>query len=97
MEALGLIETKGFAGVLEAGNALLAVPGVELIAYEKIGGGYVALLARGPEEALRQAIDDGARQAERVGELISVHVIINPAPRLVELLLSRPRGDKTGL
>jgi ethanolamine utilization protein EutM len=78
MEALGMIETKGLVGLIEASDAMVKAAKVELVSYEKIGGGYVTSLVRGDVAACKAATDAGAAAAERVGELIAVHVIPRP-------------------
>ncbi len=77
-DALGLIETKGFVGMVEASDAMVKAAKVELVGYEKIGGGYVTMVIRGDVAAVKAAIEAGARGAERVGELVSTHVIPRP-------------------
>jgi microcompartment protein CcmL/EutN len=77
-DALGLIETKGFVGMVEAADAMLKAAKVELVGYEKIGGGYVTAIVRGDVAAVKAAVEAGARGAERVGQLVSVHVIPRP-------------------
>jgi ethanolamine utilization protein EutM len=77
-EALGMIETKGFVGMVEASDAMVKAAKVELIGYEKIGGGYVTAIVRGDVAAVKAATDAGSRAAERVGQLVSVHVIPRP-------------------
>ena len=77
-DALGMIETKGFVGMVEAADAMLKAAKVELVGYEKIGGGFVTCIVRGDVAAVKAATEAGARQAERVGELVSVHVIPRP-------------------
>jgi microcompartment protein CcmL/EutN len=77
-DALGLIETKGFVGMVEAADAMVKAAKVELVGYEKIGGGYVTAIVRGDVAAVKAAVEAGARGAERVGELVSVHVIPRP-------------------
>ena len=77
-DALGMIETKGFIGMVEASDAMVKAARVELVGYEKIGGGYVTAVVRGDVAAVKAATEAGARQAQRVGELVSVHVIPRP-------------------
>src|SRR3982074_515429 len=77
-DARGLIETKGFVGMVEAADAMVKAAKVELVGYEKIGGGYVTAIVRGDVAAVKAATEAGARSAERVGELVSVHVIPRP-------------------
>jgi len=78
MKALGMIETKGFAAMVEASDAMVKAAKVELIGYEKIGGGYVTAIVRGDVAAVRAAVDAGTRAAEKVGEIVSTHVIPRP-------------------
>src|SRR5579862_6037906 len=77
-DALGMIETRGFAALVEACDAMVKAAKVELIGYEKIGGGYVTAVVRGDVAAVKAATEAGARAAEKVGELVSVHVIPRP-------------------
>lgn len=77
-EALGLIETKGFVAMVEAADAMVKAAKVELVGYEKTGGGFVTAIVRGDVAAVKAATEAGARGAERVGELVSVHVIPRP-------------------
>lgn len=79
MDALGLIETKGLVGLIEAADAMVKAARVTLISYEQIGGGYVTAMVRGDVAACKAAVDAGASAVQRVGgELISVHVIPRP-------------------
>jgi len=75
MEALGMIETKGLVGLIEASDAMVKAARVKLVAWQQIGGGYVTALVRGDVAACKAATDAGAAAAERVGELVAVHVI----------------------
>lgn len=77
-EALGMIETKGFVGMVEASDAMVKAAKVELIGYEKIGGGYVTAIVRGDVAAVKAATEAGSRAAEKAGELVSVHIIPRP-------------------
>jgi ethanolamine utilization protein EutM len=77
-EALGMIETRGFAAMVEASDAMVKAAKVELIGYEKIGGGYVTAIVRGDVAAVRAAVDAGVHAAEKVGEIVSTHVIPRP-------------------
>jgi len=78
MEALGMIETKGLVGLIEASDAMVKAARVKLVAWQQIGGGYVTALVRGDVAACKAATDAGAAAAERVGELVAVHVIPRP-------------------
>ena len=80
--ALGMIETLGVIGTTEAADAMVKAANVAIERYEKIGAGYTTTLVRGDVGAVRAAIEAGARVAERVGELVSVHVIPNLDPQV---------------
>ena len=75
LEALGMVETKGFVGAVEAADAMVKAANVQLLGKEYIGAGYVTIFVRGDVGAVKAATDAGAAAARRVGELISVHVI----------------------
>ncbi|HRL48000.1 MAG TPA: BMC domain-containing protein [Propioniciclava sp.] len=77
-QALGLIETKGFVGAVEAADAMTKSANVSLVGTEKIGAGFVTVLVRGDVGAVKAAVDAGAAAASRVGELVSQHVIPRP-------------------
>ena len=77
-EALGMIETRGYVGAVEAADAMVKAAQVELIGKQQIGGGLVTVLVRGDVGAVKAATDAGAAAAEKVGELASVHVIPRP-------------------
>lgn len=77
-DALGMIETRGFVGMVEAADAMLKAAKVDLVGYEKVGNGLVTVIVRGDVAACKAATEAGARAVERVGELISVHVIPRP-------------------
>jgi len=86
-QALGLIETKGFVGMVEASDAMVKAARVTLVGYEKgYGGGYVTAIVRGDVAAVKAATEAGARAAERVGELVSVHVIPRPHANIDDVL-----------
>jgi ethanolamine utilization protein EutM len=78
MEALGMIETKGFIGAIEAADAMVKAANVVLIGKEYVGAGLVTITVRGDVGAVKAAIDAGAAAARRVGELVGVHVIPRP-------------------
>ncbi|WP_255668463.1 ethanolamine utilization microcompartment protein EutM [Brevibacillus daliensis] len=85
-EALGLIETKGLVGSIEAADAMVKAANVSLIGKEMVGGGLVTVMVRGDVGAVKAATDAGAAAAQRVGELVSVHVIPRPHSE-VEVIL----------
>ncbi len=78
IEALGMIESRGFVAMVEASDAMVKAAKVELIGYEQIGGGYVTAIVRGDVASVRAAVDAGIRAAEKVGEIVSSHVIPRP-------------------
>ena len=92
-EALGMIETKGFAAVVEAADAMVKAARVELVSYEKIGGGYVTAIVRGDVAAVKAAVEAGVRGAEKVGEVVSVHVIPRPHTN-IDLVLPLGRTEQ---
>ncbi len=77
-EALGMIETKGLVGAIEAADAMVKAANVVLIGYEKIGSGLVTVMVRGDVGAVKAAVDAGAAAAAIVGEVVSTHVIARP-------------------
>ncbi|MCU0303643.1 MAG: BMC domain-containing protein [Thermoanaerobaculales bacterium] len=77
-EALGMIETRGFAAMVEASDAMVKAAKVELVSYEKTGGGYVTAVVRGDVAAVKAAVEAGVRAAQNVGEVVSTHVIARP-------------------
>src|SRR5512146_1483402 len=77
-DALGMIETRGFAAMVEAADAMVKAAKVELVGCERIGGGYVTAIVRGDVAACRAAVEAGTRAAEKVGEIVSTHVIPRP-------------------
>lgn len=92
-EALGMIETRGFAAMVEASDAMVKAAKVELVGYERIGGGYVTAVVRGDVAAVKAAIEAGTRGAERVGEVVSTHVIARPHTN-IDLVLPLGRKDQ---
>jgi ethanolamine utilization protein EutM len=94
-DALGMIETRGFAAMVEAADAMVKAARVELVSYEKIGGGYVTAVVRGDVAAVKAAIEAGVRSAEKVGEVVTSHVIARPHAN-VDSALPLGRGDRAG-
>ena len=88
LDALGMVETKGLIGAIEAADAMVKAAKVDLLGKETIGGGYVTVMVRGDVGAVKAATDAGAAAAQRVGELVSVHVIPSPHSE-VELILPK--------
>jgi len=91
-EALGMIECRSFAAMVEASDAMVKAARVELVAYEKTGGGFVTAIVRGDVAAVKAAIEAGTRGAEKVGEVVSVHVIPRPHTN-VDTVLPLGRQD----
>jgi ethanolamine utilization protein EutM len=89
LDALGLIETRGLIGAVEAADAMVKAANVILVGKEYIGAGYVTVMVRGDVGAVKAATDAGAAAARRVGELISVHVIPRPHAEVEKIL---PKG-----
>jgi ethanolamine utilization protein EutM len=98
MIALGLVETKGLVAAIEAADVMVKAANVELVGaeYKGIGSGYVTVMVRGDVGAVKAATDAGAAAAQRVGTLISVHVISRPAGD-TEMLVAKPASDDTTL
>ena len=93
-EALGLIETKSYPAMVEAADAMVKAAKVELVAYEKTGGGQVTAVVRGDVAAVKAAVEAGVRGAEKVGAVVAVHVIPRPHANVDRALpLGRQPGD----
>lgn len=87
--ALGMVETKGLVGAIEAADAMVKAANVSLIGRERVGGGYVTVMVRGDVGAVKAATDAGAAAAKRIGELVSVHVIPRPHEEVESILPSK--------
>ena len=85
-DALGLVETRGLVGSIEAADTMVKAANVQLIGYEQVGGGYVTVMVRGDVGAVKAATDAGAEAAARVGEVVSVHVIPRPHTEVETIL-----------
>jgi ethanolamine utilization protein EutM len=96
MDALGMVETKGLVGAIEAADAMVKSANVVLIGKEYIGAGYVTVLVRGDVGAVKAATDAGAAAARRVGELVSVHVIPRPHQEAEKILPQTPAPPAAG-
>ncbi len=90
--ALGMVETKGLVGAVEAADAMVKSANVILIGSEYVGGGYVTVMVRGDVGAVKAATDSGAAAAKRVGELVSVHVIPRPHEDVEMILPQQEKG-----
>ena len=94
MQALGMVETKGLTGAIEAADAMVKTANVTLTSKEYVGAGYVMITVRGDVGAVKAATDAGAAAARRVGELVSVQVIPNPHPEVERVLPGARKNDK---
>jgi len=83
-QALGMIETKGYVGSVEAADAMAKAANVEIVKQVQIGAGYLTIFLKGDVGSVKSAVDAGAEAAGRVGELFSAHVIARPAPDLLK-------------
>ena len=93
-DALGLLETRSFAAMVEGADAMVKAAKVELVSYEKTGGGYTTAVIRGDVAAVKAATDAGRTAASRVGELVAVHVIARPHQNVDEVLPIGRKGAK---
>ncbi|MCT4605798.1 MAG: propanediol utilization microcompartment protein PduA [Marinisporobacter sp.] len=93
-QALGMVETKGLVGSIEAADAMTKAANVVLIGYEKIGSGLVTVMVRGDVGAVKAAVDAGAAAANKVGELVSVHVIPRPHTDVEKILPQIEYGEE---
>jgi ethanolamine utilization protein EutM len=94
--ALGMVETRGLVGAVEAADAMVKAANVVLIGSEYVGGGYVTVMVRGDVGAVKAATDAGAAAAKRIGELVSVHVIPRPHENVEMILPQSSRGGFGG-
>ncbi len=92
MQALGMIETKGLVAAIEAADAMVKAANVMLIGKEHVGGGLVTVMVRGDVGAVKAATDAGAAAAERVGDLVSIHVIPRPHDEVETILPQNGRS-----
>ncbi len=92
MDALGMIETKGLVGSIEAADAMVKAANVTLIGREQVGSGLVTVMVRGDVGAVKAATDAGAAAAAHVGELVSVHVIPRPHAEVENIIPKRPEA-----
>ncbi len=85
-DALGMIETRGFTAMVQGADAMVKAAKVELVSYERIGGGYVTAIVRGDVAAVKAAVEAGVQAAQRVGEVVSTHVIARPHANIDQAL-----------
>jgi microcompartment protein CcmL/EutN len=91
-DALGMIECRSFPSMVEAADAMVKAAKVELVAYEKTGGGYVTVVIRGDVAAVKAAVDAGQAAASRIGEIVATHIIARPHAN-VDTILPLGRGE----
>ena len=94
--ALGMVETKGLVGAVEAADAMVKAANVVLLGSEYVGGGFVTVMVRGDVGAVKAATDAGAAAAKRIGELVSVHVIPRPHSDVEMILPKSSKGSFGG-
>lgn len=93
-EALGMIETKGFVGSVEASDAMVKAANVSLVKTVPIGGGFITVLAKGDVGSVKAAVDAGSNAADRVGELVSAHIIARPHDELLKSFVDAKPAKK---
>lgn len=94
-EAIGMIETKGYVGSVEASDAMVKAANVSLVKTIPIGGGMITVLAQGDVGSIKAAVDAGSKAAGRVGELVSAHIIARPHEDLLKTFVGElPRNAK---
>lgn len=89
-EALGMIETKGYVGSVEASDAMVKAANVRLVQTVSIGGGLITVLVRGDVGSVKAAVDAGSAAAGKVGELVSSHILARPHSDLLEVFMDQP-------
>jgi ethanolamine utilization protein EutM len=93
-EAIGMIETKGYVGSVEASDAMVKAANVTLLKTVTIGGGLITVIAKGDIGSIKAAVDAGAKAAAKIGELVGSHVIARPHEELLAAFLGSPAGAK---
>jgi ethanolamine utilization protein EutM len=94
-DAIGMIETKGYVGAVEASDAMVKAANVSLVKTIPIGGGLITVLAKGDVGSVKAAVDAGTKAASKVGELISSHVIARPHEELLKVFLANNQNNLT--
>ncbi|MGL4589944.1 MAG: BMC domain-containing protein [Mycoplasmatales bacterium] len=95
MRSIGMIETKGLVGAIEAADAMVKAANVEFVGKQKVGSGIITVIVKGDVGAVKAAVDAGAAAAERVGEVLSVHVIPSPSKELEKMYLTPKKAPQT--
>jgi len=93
-EALGMIETKGYVGSVEASDAMVKAANVNLTKSVPIGGGFITVLVKGDVGSVKAAVDAGSAAADKVGELVSSHIIARPHDDLLKAFVDAPKAKK---
>jgi len=96
LQALGMVETKGLVSLIEAADAMCKAATVDLIGWDRVGGGMVTAFVRGEVAAVKASTDAGAAAAAKIGEVVSVHVIPRPHEELAGALPKRPAPAGSG-
>lgn len=94
MDSYGFIETKGYVGCIEAVDAMIKAANIVLVGQVEIGGGYVTGIIKGDVGAVKAAIDAGVTAAQKVGEIVSAHVIARPNPELLKIFLEEKAKEE---
>lgn len=93
-EALGMIETKGYVGSVEASDAMVKAANVSLTKSVSIGGGFITVLVKGDVGSVKAAVDAGAAAADKVGDLVGSHIIARPHDDLLAVFMDAPKAKK---
>ncbi len=96
LQALGMVETRGLVPLIEASDAMVKAANVEMIGWDRVGGGMVTAFVRGDVAAVKAAIDAGSAAAAKIGEVVSVHVIPRPHEELVNAIPKKPAPTRKG-
>ena len=94
LQALGMVETRGLVALIEASDAMCKAARVDMVGWDRAGGGLVTAFVRGDVAAVKAAVDAGAAAAAKVGEVVSVHVIPRPHDELDQAVPSKPTGGR---
>ena len=96
LQALGMVETRGLVPLIEASDAMVKAANVEMIGWDRVGGGMVTAFVRGDVAAVKAAVDAGSAAAAKIGEVVSVHVIPRPHEELVNAIPKKPAPTRKG-
>ena len=96
LQALGMVETRGLVPLIEASDAMVKAANVEMIGWDRVGGGMVTAFVRGDVAAVKAAVDAGSAAAAKIGEVVSVHVIPRPHEELINAIPKKPAPTRKG-